>query len=105
MKASFRTSSNFIPHPSSIILFKGFLVEIYQFNGRSRSLKTLVSQFDTCTIYCLVEIVSGHYTENYGNTRSDPGAGDAARHFTCNVVEVRSLSANNGAKTNYSIKL
>src|SRR5687767_3377148 len=95
--------SSLIPHPSS--LSKRFLVKIYQFHGCSSGLKSFVAQFHTRAINRLIHVVGSDDSKHHRNAGFQTRLSNTARHFIRNVLEVRSLTANNSSYANNGIKL
>ncbi len=96
--------AHFIFHPSALILFKNFAVEIHQFHRCSRGFKTLVTQLYPRPVNGLVERVCGHDSENHRYSCFHSSLPDASRYFACDVIEVWSLPADDCSQTNHRVE-
>ena len=105
MKVPLGHVSILIFQPSSFILFKNFLVKIYQFDRRGGGFKTLVTQLDSCAVDCLVNSIGSNNSKNYWHSGLQPCLRDATRYFTGDVLEVGSLTTNDCTETDDRIKL
>src|SRR5947209_2763884 len=78
-------------------------IKIYQLDSRHCGLEPLVACFHTCAINRLLKRICRDDAVNYWNIRLHRGLRDSLRYFRSDVLEVRSLAANDCADADKSV--